>query len=791
MKNIYIICCFIFLGNAVQGQICVGTPGQITWQCWQGLFEDTFNELNALPDYPRNPKVTKVLYKTQAPDNYAEYMGAKISGFISVPSNQTVTFNLTGNDKARFFLSTGANPATKQLLAYLDDYSEIEEYAKYPSQTSGNVQLLAGVFYYFEIIYADGTGGDHARLRWKTNLVDPLNWNIITAQFLYDVGCAPAPCPPIFTPCDDGNGLTYDDLEDGNCNCVGKPLNIENTCVGARSTVQKYRYDNITGSGFTELYTATKFPGMPDFSESLNFIGHEGRSTENNTGSLVQTFLTVPVTGNYKFLITSDDNAIAFLSSNSDPENKQAHQFLVTGYTFLNEYEKYIYQKTSNLYLEAGKFYYLEINHKGGTGTNHFGLFWQTPFTEAGQWKRISKFYAYDYDCDIACINLGVACNDGNPFTNNDQYDNNCNCIGTPCSGPDCNSPLANYQPHEKCSYSDQMDAVATHNFLSCTKTQNPNPARGTSHWIKYDLGKDHRLLKTQVWNYNVAGQTNQGFTSVIIDYSLDGTTWTQFGSFNWPQATGASNYSGFTGPDFQGLKARYVLITATNASPACQGLGKIAFEAIACPEAGTACNDNNPLTVADQYDANCNCAGVLLNANLCEEVMLSLGDSTLSTNNFSAKQILQSISKIDHFSTVSFYGGEAITLNPGFETKGNSVFWAVIDVCQQQSMRTEKTETILTNSRSTVEPKDQLQISKMEDSGDYVVRFYLAKAGKAKLQVKGQNQKTAITLVDYDFPNSGWYTKIFKSKKLGLGNLEVTLKTQLSALQETTVVAQ
>ena len=78
-----------------------------------------------------------------------------------------------------------------------------------------------------------------------------------------------------------------------------------------------------------------------------------------------------------------------------------------------------------------------------------------------------------------------------------------------------------------------------------------------------------------------------------------------------------------------------------------------------------------------------------------------------------------------------------------------------------------------------------------MEDSGDYVVRFYLAKAGKAKLQVKGQNQKIAITLVDYDFPNSGWYTKIFKSKKLGLGNLEVTLKTQLSALQETTVVAQ
>ena len=53
---------------------------------------------------------------------------------------------------------------------------------------------------------------------------------------------------------------------------------------------------------------------------------------------------------------------------------------------------------------------------------------------------------------------------------------------------------------------------------------------------------------------------------NVIIDYSTNGSDWTQLGTYTWPQASGAPfSYYGFQGPDFNTISARYVLITATS----------------------------------------------------------------------------------------------------------------------------------------------------------------------------------------------------------------------------------
>ena len=37
-------------------------------------------------------------------------------------------------------------------------------------------------------------------------------------------GCSTGTCPAAGTPCDDGNPLTENDVEDGNCNCEGTPV---------------------------------------------------------------------------------------------------------------------------------------------------------------------------------------------------------------------------------------------------------------------------------------------------------------------------------------------------------------------------------------------------------------------------------------------------------------------------------------------------------------------------------------------------------------------------------------
>ncbi len=92
----------------------------------------------------------------------------------------------------------------------------------------------------------------------------------------------------------------------------------------------------------------------------------------------------------------------------------------------------------------------------------------------------------------------------------------------------------------------------------------NPNPARGTGHWIQYDFGQLYTLGMLHVWNHNETCCTTRGMQSVKIDYSQDGSTWIELtGVPNFPQAPGNNSYTGFDAVDFGGICARYVIITS------------------------------------------------------------------------------------------------------------------------------------------------------------------------------------------------------------------------------------
>ncbi len=783
MKQIIYIILFIFSSFTNYAQICVGESGKVQWEAWRGIFADQFSELSALEFYPNKPDVTQTIYSLSAPVNYDNNFGARISGFIHVPQTDSVTFNITGNSKCQFYLSTGMSPANLVLRAFANDYTNEFEYTKFPEQTSAKLLLQGMTYYYFEIRYVESTGSDHCRLFWKNSFVSNSTWNVVTAGYLNDVACKPTACPLRGTPCNDGNASTTDDLEDGFCHCVGKPATT-NTCVGPRNFIEKFRYDNIAGSTINELYLAPNYPAIPNTSASLPIFGVKTESQINNSGNLIQGYITVPVTGNYKFNVTGDDMTILFISSDDSPDNKQAHQVLVSGWTNMTEHNKYIYQSTSNIYMQAGQFYYIELNHKEGTGSEHFAAFWQTPYTGAGIWKRIPSFYFYDYGCDIACIPQGTPCDDGNAFTNNDQYNASCECAGIPCSGPDCNSPLASYVPFEKCNVTDQLDNRAANNWLSCQVNDNPNPAHSRSHWIKYDLGERHQLISSHIWNYNVANETNKGFQSVAIDYSDNGTSWTSLDQYNWPLATGESGYGGFVGPDLTGIFARYILITSLDDTTTCRGMGKIAFKALLCPAAGTLCNDQNPLTVNDAYNSNCVCVGQNLLVNACENLNLSLGDSTLTTNVYSAVEHVTAVSTIEQQNTVGFVGGKSVVLNAGFETQPDVVFIASIDTCSTNGVSPQIPQGNIAMRAKGATNTETLTIIPVADTDLVDLIFTLKEPGKVVLKVT-ENNNLSHTIVNHEYLNKGVYRKRIRTKKLSGGIHTVSLITSKTSLLE------
>jgi len=99
--------------------------------------------------------------------------------------------------------------------------------------------------------------------------------------------------------------------------------------------------------------------------------------------------------------------------------------------------------------------------------------------------------------------------------------------------------------------------------WTSCELSQNPNPVRGNSHWIRYNLNALYSLGQMNVWNYNHPSNLDRGLKEIVIDYTTDGITWTEWGTYTLEQATGSSTYEGDLGPDLNGLEAKDILITA------------------------------------------------------------------------------------------------------------------------------------------------------------------------------------------------------------------------------------
>ncbi len=116
--------------------------------------------------------------------------------------------------------------------------------------------------------------------------------------------------------------------------------------------------------------------------------------------------------------------------------------------------------------------------------------------------------------------------------------------------------------------------------WLSCTTSPNPNPDRGDTHWVLYELDDVYEFYNLTVWNYNHVYDNNNGVSEVIVDVSVDGVTWVEAGIFNVLQSDGSSFYQGEMVGSLGGRTGQYVLITAVeNHGGACFGMSEIKIE--------------------------------------------------------------------------------------------------------------------------------------------------------------------------------------------------------------------
>ena len=182
----------------------------LNYQRWEGISGTDIKELLWYPDFPNNYDYSSIITKYQGPINYGETYGSRAFGYIVPSITGNYTFNITGDDDVLFYLSTDSSYLNKNLIAYIDGWTNITEHTKYVTQTSSSIYLEAGKKYYTELLLKEGWGGDHFQVYWKTPASS--TWTIVPGTNLRAI-CNREICDNGID--DDFDGLI--DCEDDDC----------------------------------------------------------------------------------------------------------------------------------------------------------------------------------------------------------------------------------------------------------------------------------------------------------------------------------------------------------------------------------------------------------------------------------------------------------------------------------------------------------------------------------------------------------------------------------------------
>lgn len=314
-------------------QVCEGN-GSLKWEIWNGRTGTTIDYalLNTAPDQ------TITLTKFESPQNFGTSYQSRAAAYICPPVTGSYTFWIASDDRSDLWLSTSDRPEDKVKIASVTGYAPYGTWEKYATQKSVKISLTAGQRYYIEAVHKEGSGADYVAVGWQLPngvLERPIQGNRLSPA---NVSAPPVSCAE----------------EDG-------------------GYIEREIWRNISGTSVSTIPVNSE----PNQIVRLTSFA-TGTYFANDYGSRIRGYICVPVSGNYTFWISSDDNSELWLSTNATPSGK-VKIASVTSATRVQEWEKYPSQRSAPIRLQAGYKYYIEALHKEGTGNDHVAVGWQLP----------------------------------------------------------------------------------------------------------------------------------------------------------------------------------------------------------------------------------------------------------------------------------------------------------------------------------------------------------------------------------------------------------------------------
>lgn len=137
-------------------------------EVWSNIQGGLVSDLTNNAAYPDNP--TSSNYVTdffEAPIDVAEFYGQRMRGYIVPPTTGNYVFWVATDDQGVLYLSTDADPANKQQIAYVPGWTSSRNWFGYGEQQSAAISLQAGRAYYVEALMKENGGGDNLAVRWQ------------------------------------------------------------------------------------------------------------------------------------------------------------------------------------------------------------------------------------------------------------------------------------------------------------------------------------------------------------------------------------------------------------------------------------------------------------------------------------------------------------------------------------------------------------------------------------------------------------------------------------------------
>ncbi len=439
------------------------TTGGLTREVWMNAYYNELSDLFADSRYPSNPTITDKISSFASPVNWSNKYGQKISGYLQVPQTASYQFYLSGDDHAEFHLSTDDSAENLTKISEVTDATGVGEYDKYAGQVSEPITLTAGQRYYVEIYQVDTWGGDHVQLAWvKDGIGAP---EVIQPGFLSPVGNPDPYRSEVSYYAYAGEDRTYY-WPHQECSITGQAIKAFGSNLDLITTWSQLSGPDAVIESPESYTTNISFsePGTYAFSFSVIAAGIEHSDTmvvtiaepindetgfltrsvwldieggaisdflaydpelDNPTfqdllpgvtppsdftdyyGTTLEGYISVPVSGEYKFWIAGDNNTQLWLSTDESFENLTQIIDVPRAVNF-QQWDRDSRQVSEAITLVAGERYYMRSIHKEHSWYDHFSIALEGPATNGRE--ELSRGFispathARDHDPEIEIV---------------------------------------------------------------------------------------------------------------------------------------------------------------------------------------------------------------------------------------------------------------------------------------------------------------------------------------------------------------------------------------------------